>query len=81
MLNCEGIVDTSTCGKYAILGTLQVFNFSKYLLEDSTDPPQIWSAESQEVHNAKLQSFWVFVERRCRGEVGSLHVSPWHRKL
>lgn len=62
-LNCEGIVDTLNndvighCDNTPFLGSLQVWDFSKLLLKDSTGPPQIWPAKSQDLHDAKLRSF------------------------
>ena len=66
--------------QHAILGILQVWNFLKLHQEDSTDPSQIWSAKSQDLTDAKLRSFCVFVEQRCRGFASKLHVSPPNRK-
>lgn len=47
--------------QHAILGSLQVWDFSKLLLKDSTGPPQIWSAKSQDLHDAKLRKAFEFL--------------------
>lgn len=62
------------CG---IWGTLQVRLFSKLLLEDSTGPPQIWSAKAQDLLDTGLQSFFVFVERCCHGNTENVYFWPW----
>ena len=84
-LNCEGIVDISNDDVIGHMITCHFIHFIAMefakLLEDSTDPFQIWSAESEDVGDGKLPSVYDFVEWRHLGVTSNLHVSPLNRKL
>ena len=85
-LNCEGIVDISNDD---VIGHMtrchfshfMAMEFAKILLEDSTDPFQSWSTESQDIVNCKSRSVSDFVEGRRHGVASKLHVSPLNTKL
>ena len=76
-LNCERLDDSSNDD---VIGDVTTFKWYgtlfKLLLDDSTDPSQIRSAAGHDVHNAKLQSFCIFLEQCCCGETGYLQISP-----